>query len=149
MNELEFWSVIAMLDWKETGDDEAVVKLAVDYLSTRADSEIFQFEELLTQYLHGLDTQAHAKEIGEYAYVNEDVHFSVDLFLYARCVVVANGKELFDRVLKNPAQFPKDIEFEAILYIAQNAFELKHDNKDWEYFSSLSYETYANSNGWK
>jgi len=148
MNENEFWSIIGMLNWEESGDDEAVVEPVVNYLSQKTDEEIFQFEELLAQKLFALDTKVHAKEIGEDAYVNEDEYFSVDGFLYSRCVVVANGKELFQNVLENPKEFPKDMEFEAILYVAQEAYEQKND-KEWEYVCPTDYETYKNANGWK
>ncbi|OZG72411.1 hypothetical protein BTA51_14870 [Hahella sp. CCB-MM4] len=148
MNENEFWSIIGMLNWEESGDDEAVVEPVVDLLSQKSDEEIFQFEEILAQKLHALDTKAHAKEIGEDAYVNEKKYFSVDSFLYSRCVVVANGKELFQHILENPKEFPKDMEFEAILYVAQEAYEQKND-KEWEYVSPTDYETYKNISGWQ
>ena len=148
MNENEFWSIIGMLNWEESGDDEAVVEPVVNYLSQKTDEEIFQFEELLAQKLFALDTKAHVKEIGEDAYVNEGEYFSVDGFLYSRCVVVANGKELFQNVLENPNEFPKDMEFEAILYVSQEAYEQKND-KEWEYVSPTDYETYKNASGWK
>ena len=148
MNENEFWSIIERLDWKKTGDDEAVVKPVVECLSNKSDDDIFQFEELLAQKLHALDTKAHAKEIGEDAYVNDKEHFSVDGFLYSRCVVVANGKGLFEHVLNNPVEFPKDMEFEAILYVAQDAYEQKN-NKKWDYVSPTDYETYKNFDGWQ
>jgi hypothetical protein len=148
MNDLEFWNVIEMLNWDEAGDDEAVVKPVVNYLAKKSDEEIFQFEELLAQKLHALDTKSHAKEIGEDAFVNEETYFSVDGFLYSRCVVVANGKELFEHVLQNPSEFPKDMEFEAILYVAREAYEQKNDN-EWEYISPTDYETYKNVSGWQ
>ena len=148
MNEKEFWSIIGMLDWEETGDDEAVVEPVVNCLSKKSDEEIFEFEELLAQKLHALDTKAHAKEIGEDAYVNAEEFFSVDGFLYSRCVVVANGKELFQHILENPKDFPKNMEFEAILYVAQEAYEQKN-NKEWTYVSPTNYETYKNVSGWE
>lgn len=148
MTENEFWSIIGMLDWDESGDDEAVVEPVVDCLSKKSNEEIFQFEELLSQKLHALDTKAHAKEIGEDAYINDKEYFSVDGFLYSRCVVVANGKELFQHILDNPKEFPKDMEFEAILYVAQDAYEHKN-NKEWGYVSSTDYETYKNTSGWQ
>ncbi|WP_064792480.1 DUF4240 domain-containing protein [Shewanella woodyi] len=148
MNENEFWSIIGMLNWEESGDDEAVIEPVVGCLSQKSDDEIFQFEELLAQKLHALDTKEHAKEIGEDAYINDEEYFSVDGFLYSRCVVVANGKELFQHILENPKEFPKDLEFEAILYVAQEAYEQKSD-KEWEYVCSTDYETYKNVSGWK
>mgnify|MGYP000710592592 CR=1 FL=1 len=147
MKEREFWKIIGMLKWDDVEDDEAVVEPVVKYLVKKSNEEIFQFEEFLAQKLYALDTKAHAIEIGEDAYVNDDEYFSVDSFLYSRCVVVANGKELFDRILNNPSDFPKDMEFEAVLYVAQEAYESKND-KEWNYVSPTDYETYKNVNGW-
>lgn len=148
MDENEFWDIVGMLNWDETGDDDAVVEPVVNYLSNQSDEDIFQFDELLAQKLHALDTKAHAKEIGEGAYINDDQYFSVDSFLYSRCVVVANGKELFEHALNNPSEFPKDMEFEAILYVAQDAYERKNGKK-WNYVSPTSYETFKNVGGWE
>ncbi|WP_425460061.1 hypothetical protein [Exilibacterium tricleocarpae] len=50
-------------------------------------------------------------------------------------------------MLKNPMGFPKDMEFEAVLHVAQEAYELKN-NKEWEYVSPTDYEIYKNVNGW-
>jgi len=148
MSEREFWEIVGKLNWDEAGDDEAVVEPVVEYLANKSNQDIFEFEELLAQKLHALDTMAHAKEIGEDAYVSGSDYFSVDGFLYSRCVVVANGKSYFEHVHENPSEFPKDMEFEAILYVAQQAYN-KKNNSEWKYVSPTSYETYENTSGWK
>ena len=147
MNENEFWKIIEMLDWEQSGDDEAVVEPVVSALVKKENEEIYKFEEMLAQKLHALDTKEHAKEIGEEAYVNDDTYFSPDGFLYSRCVVVANGKDFFKHILQNTKEFPKDMEFEPLLYVAQEAYEQKND-REWEYVSEADYETYKNSDGW-
>ncbi len=147
MQEREFWELIGKLDWDESGDDDAVIEPAVASLAKRSVADIFEFEEILARKLNQLDTKAHAKEIGEGAYVNDEEFFSADGFLYSRCVVVANGEELFEHVLNNPKAFPKDMEFEAILGIAQEAYERK-TGSEWEYISSTDYETFSNERGW-
>ncbi|MBL4826139.1 MAG: DUF4240 domain-containing protein [Spongiibacteraceae bacterium] len=148
MNEREFWNIIGKLDWDASGDDEAVVAPMIEALVKKSNEDIFQFEEFFSQKLFALDTMLHAREIGKGAYINDDAYFSVDGFLYSRCVVVANGKELFDCVLDNPQEFPNDMEFEALLYVAQEAYVQKN-KKEWEYVSPTDYETYKNSIGWK
>ncbi len=148
MNEAEFWNIIEKLDWDNSGDDEAVVEPVIEFLTSKPDEDIFMFEEYLAQKLFALDTIEHAKEIGDESYINDDEYFSVDNFLYSRCVVVSNGKEYFEIVLNNPIESPKDMEFESILYVAQEAYERKND-KEWTYVSPTDYETYKNTNGWK
>ena len=55
--------------------------------------------------------------------LDDNSYFSVDEFLYSRCVVVANGKDYYYEVLNNPTKMPKDLEFESLLYIACDAYE--------------------------
>lgn len=148
MKENLFWKLLEKLNWDMTGDDEAVLEPVISELSSMSEADICGFEDILTSKLYALDTLAHAKEIGEDSYIDEDEFFSADAFLYSRCVVVANGKGLFDLVMSNPTEFPKDMEFEALLGIAPEAFERK-TGKEWDYVSPLSYETFSNKEGWK
>lgn len=147
MNEAVFWMIISLFNWDKAGDDEAVIEAAIVELSKKSESEILQFEEILAEKLFELDTLAHAKEIGEEAYVNENEYFSADWFLYSRCVVVANGKELYNEVIKNPSAFPNDLEFEALLSIGPMAYERK-TGKEYNHTTRLSYETFSNKAGW-
>ncbi len=148
MNDEIFWRIINLLNWKKTGDDNAVLKYSVQALSEMEVSEIEKFEDIMSEKLFTLDTLEHAKEIGEEAY-REGKYFSNDWFLYCRCCVVANGNLFYKKVLKNAKSFPKDLEFEALLSIAREAYEMK-TNEEWNYFNDkISYETYSNGEGWK
>lgn len=148
MSDSEFWDLMSKLDWKRAGDDEAVCRPVVEALAAKPVSAIEAFEEALAQKLHALDTEAHAREIGEQAYTGSGEDFSVDWFLYVRCCVVANGKSLFETVLKNPRRMPKDMEFEALLQIAAEAYQSK-TGADFGFTSSVSYETFSNKAGWQ
>ena len=78
-----------------------------------------------------------------------DPGLSVDEFLYARCVVVANGRQFFDAVLAEPKQMPKDMEFESLLYVARTALKKKTGRDDAEPDEpAVSYETFSNRAGW-
>lgn len=147
MNDSEFWDLIGKLDWKETGDDEAVCRPLVEALAAMPVSAIEAFEEMLALKLHALDTEAHAREIGDEAYTGADEHFSADWFLYVRCCVVANGRSLFETVQKNPKRMPKDMEFEALLQVAAEAHTTK-TGEDFDFTPSFSYETFSNKAGW-
>lgn len=146
MTEEVFWRIIGLLNWKKLGDDDAVIEPAIKALSLMTTDEIFKFEDILSEKLYALDTELHAREIGEDAY-QPDKHFSVDWFLYARCVVVANGPELFEYVINHPAAIPKDCEFEALLYIGPTAYERKTGD-EFDHVPALSYETFSNNLGW-
>jgi len=148
MTEVVFWTLLSLLNWDESGDDEAVIEPVVVALSVKSANEILQFEEILSEKLYALDTIEHAREIGEDAYVNDKQHFSVDWFLYARCVVISNGEELYKEVISTPKSFPKDMEFEALLSIGPAAFERK-TSQEYNHITKVSYETYSNKSGWK
>lgn len=147
MDETEFWRIIGLFNWKRTGDDDAVLKPAVKELAKRSLEDIAAFEEILSRKLYALDTMAHAKQIGADAYA-DGKHFSVDLFLYARCCVVANGPDVYASVLSDPAEFPKDMDFEALLELASAAYELKSGEAPGAFDTSVSYETFSNQAGW-
>lgn len=69
-------------------------------------------------------------------------------FLYVRCCVVANGEDFFERVLNHPKEMPKDMDYEPILYLAEEAYEQRM-NKELDYETGCDYETFSNHKGWK
>jgi hypothetical protein len=140
LSEAHFWSIIDRLDWSKLGDNDAVVASAVAYLASLPVGFIYQFEDLLSEKLHQLDTRQHAAKSTE--------PFSVDEFLYQRCAVVANGKTVFNTVLKDPSQMPNEVDFEPLLYIAADAYTLK-TGKTFDYLPTYSVETFANKTGWQ
>jgi len=113
-----------------------------------ASQSIRQFEERLATLLHQLDTQEHAKHIGEPLYVDAESGFSADGFLYARCAAVANGRDFYAAALADPSCMPKDMEFEALLSIASSAFEAR-TGESLDYQAGCSYESFSNLAGWK
>lgn len=148
MSDELFWHIIDSFDWRYEGDDEKVLEPAVNILKKLPVNEIMKFEEALAYKLYLLDTKEHAKNIGQYSYYETNSYFSPDIFLYCRCAVVVNGKDFYNAVLKNPKKMPKDLEFESLLYLASTSYELKTENP-FEYFTSYSYETFSNEEGWK
>jgi predicted DNA-binding WGR domain protein len=147
MSDPVFWRIIGLFDWKKTGDDDEVLKPAVMALSQMTVEQIERFEDVLAEKLFSLDTEAHARNIGEDSYSGDDKFFSVDLFLYARCVVVANGESYYANVLSHPADMPKDMEFECLLNLAGSAYQ-KKTGKELEHSAPVSYETFSNAPGW-
>jgi hypothetical protein len=147
MTDRDFWALIALLDWDKTGNDDAVLEPVIAALAARPIRDIESFEDHLAKKLHALDTEAHARHIGEDSF-RDRKHFSVDAFLYARCCVVANGKKVFDTTVAHPKEMLEDMEFEALLSVASKAFERK-TGKPFTYSAKTSYETFANAKGWK
>lgn len=146
MNEELFWKLMAELKEEKT-DMDAVIAPLIEALSKRSLADIYQFEEILADKLYQLDGKKYAEQMGEYAY-QEGKHFSVDFFLYARCWVVASGKTAFQQTLTDPSKMPRNSDFEALLYVAEKAYELKTGKSDYSYFPQKSYETYSNAVAW-
>ena len=142
-----FWKLIARLDWEKTGDDDAVIAPVVKALASGTVADIKAFEETLAHMLYLLDTRPHAEQIGHCAWTGDEVHFSVDSFLYARCAAVANGRAFFQRALADPAAMPKDLELEPLLSVAGAAYE-ERTGKEWDYVTGCDYETFSNRKGW-
>lgn len=142
MPEDQFWEIIGSLDWAKEGDDEAVLEPAVQRLSEFPEKAIYSFYDILSEKLFLLDGREYAIHSTE-----EENHFSADLFLYGRCCVVANGREVYERVLNNPATFPKDLFFEALLQLPEKAY-FRKTGKPLEHIPKYIYETGFNPGGW-
>jgi hypothetical protein len=147
LSEARFWAIIDKFNWEYEEDNDGVLEPAIDYLSTQPVRHIFEFADLLSEKLYALDARKYAQNIGEDAWL-PNRYFSVDNFLYARCCVVANGKNAFEKVLKNPLLMPQDRTFEDILYIASTAYKRKM-NKKYNYAPTYPIETYSNKEGWQ
>ena len=146
MNEELFWKIIGKFDWEKKGDNRAVMEPAIRFLSQCSIKNIKVFHDILSEKLYALDGERYARHTGSSAY-SENGPFSVDVFLYARCCVVANGREYYEHVLQDPTEMPKDLTFEAILNLPAFAFELK-TGLEFEHIPSKNYETFFNTEGW-
>lgn len=142
-----FWSLISLLDWRRADDPEAVVGPLIRALAKRSIDDIQAFDDLLAEKLHSLDGEAWAREMGEYAFRDDGGNFSQDFFLYARACVIANGRALYDAVLADPAQMPKDVDFEPLLYVASMAYEEK-TGAEYPHVPAKNIETFANWAQW-
>ncbi len=138
----EYWAIIHALDWDKEGDDKAVLSPAVQLLSEQDEGFILDFHDWFAGQLYRLDGEAYAD-----ASVEEGEHFSSDLFLYARCAVLANGKIFYERVKANPADFPKDLFFEALLSLPDLAYKRK-TGKELPQPPKYIYETGFNPEDW-
>ena len=147
MNNEEFWKLISLIDVDalDEEDDEAAVEKLTEELSTKVEKEIGEFEEILSQYLYKIDGKKWCEESGE----SSD---STDGFLYARCYVVARGKDIYEAVLNNPSLMPKSCDewAESLLYVAARAWAeaTGNDEEDFELFASVSSETGSNEAQW-
>ncbi|MFN0217062.1 MAG: DUF4240 domain-containing protein [Saprospiraceae bacterium] len=148
MDEAQFWAIINLLDWR-TMNADSVISPAIEALSQFSKSDINAFHELLNEKLYTLDDRRFAEQLGSNRYPpDEGKNFSVDGFLYARCCVVANGKEFYEAVVADPTKMPKEYGFESLLYLPRQAWKLKTGQDDYDYFPKIWSETFSNPAGW-
>jgi len=143
MDEDAFWGIIARLDWGRKGDNVAVQEPAVQALAQLSEEAIAVFEDILSEKLWQLDTEAHARPFMD---KHPKGRLSVDDFLYVRCCVVANGQAAFEDILTHPEHIP-DLAFGALLNLTDRAFQRK-TGRAMDHIPAYDYETYSNTNGW-
>ena len=146
LSEAHFWKIIDLLDWTQS-DDDLILEPSIAYLAANSVRSILEFADLLSEKLYALDGKAYAQHIGTTAW-KLDSFFSVDNFLYARCCVIANGQDFYQKVLENPTLMPKDTTFESLLYLPSMAYERKL-NKKYNYTPTHSIETYSHKEAWQ
>lgn len=141
-----FWKTIELCDWDHEGDDELVLMPVINYLASKEDSDIFEFDNQMSELLYALDTKELAKQCE-----NVSGYFSDDEFLYSRCVAIINGTDYYEAALQGEVKDMWDLEFESLLYVPMIAWALKNqkDEDDYPHETSVSYETGSNEEGWK
>jgi len=148
MNQSEFWRLIGKIDLGALcdGDEEGAVKPLGEALAECSEGEIHEFENILAQCLYDIDGEVYADEA-------EESGQSGDGFLYARCFVVAKGKQHYDAVKADPTKMPKSLDewCESLLYVSQRAWAVAtgEDEESWDHQSPVSYETGSNSANWE
>lgn len=146
LSEQDFWDLVARLDWRKKGDDDAVIEPVVAALAAAPLRHIYDFKDILSQKLYLLDTFRHAGQIGESAYPS-DQNFSPDGFLFARCCAVANGRDAYEQARRDPAAMPKNLEFAPLLRIANEAYR-RQKGTLLRYVAAYPIETFSNEKGW-
>ena len=141
----DFWGLVAKIDRAqigETKDDEAALAPLVTALAALPRARIEAFEDDLAAALFALDGKTYAEAAGESGQ-------SDDGFLYARCWVVAQGREHYASVLAEPSLMPRDVDawFEPLLDAARAAWEEK-TGAEWDHTPPHDWETGSNSAAW-
>jgi hypothetical protein len=142
-----FWQIIDLFDWESVGNDSGVIEASIEALSALSDDDIVGFQETLHNKLFELDAERFARQIGKESYRGPAQSFSKSWFLNVRCCAVANGRELFEEILRDAENMPKDLGFRAICRVAPEAYFRKTGQK-LSYTPLKSIETFSNTAGW-
>ena len=146
-----FELIMNVCDWDKSGDDDQVLAPLVDHLSKQSDEYIFAFEDIMSELLYEIDTRKNYEKAAGIISKNSDLYLSDDLFLYSRCVAIINGKDYYNKVKNGKITDLWNSEFEAILYVARDAWARKHGKSasEFPHISPVSYETGSNKAGWE
>ena len=125
MTEEQFWRLIKQSK-RGTEDCEEQAEKLILVLTKLEPKEIIEFD----RYLFKLKVEAYRWDLWAVAYIING-GCSDDGFEYFRGWLIAQGKEFFESVIKNPEHAAKkvkdgeEVECESILYAAQSAYEQK------------------------
>lgn len=146
----EFWDLIDLLGGR--ADDDACERLT-EVLATRSKSTIVGFADRLAEALYRLDRA----DLAALPYIDAadrqgvPVPMTSDGFLYARCGVVAAGREAYAHVLADSSVFcsytAAEFDGEALLFVAGDAWE-DLTGRPWDHEEPFDYETGSNPDGW-
>ncbi|MCM1327663.1 MAG: DUF4240 domain-containing protein [Lachnoclostridium sp.] len=139
-----FWNTMKLCDWGNEGDDDKVLEPVIQYLSKQDDSLIFKFDDLMIELLHQLDTKKLLEQCEKVEPLTSD-----DSFLYSRCVALINGPAYYEKVLLGEEEGVWSMEFEALLYVPQKAWALKHNSLVDYYPHSFHYGADSDQANWK
>jgi len=87
LSENQFWKFIALIDWQQK-ESKKILQPIIKALADTDECAINQFSESLAFHLRQLDGPAFTESLK-----GNELGFSADTFLYARCLVVAKGEK--------------------------------------------------------
>jgi len=133
-----FWALIEQVDLKADTAEEISSPL-ISALVKLDKEELIDFIVERDTKLRSLDGPAFHEASG--------TSHSADGFLYARCAVVAMGREYYQRVLEQPSSFPQNVWAEWLLYSGEKAYKKRFGEK-LDFFSGINYESFFNDELW-
>jgi Protein of unknown function (DUF4240) len=142
----DFWKLIEHIDrdalQRGEGFDELALQPLIGVLAVLTQPELQSFQDHLAQMLYELDGRRYAAAAGESGR-------SDDGFLYARCFVVAMGRDVYGRTLRDPDLMPKTLDrwCEPLLYATSRAWEVAHGERV-QFDTKVSFETGSNGALW-
>ena len=125
MNEIEFWNLIATAKEQSKGNGDQQVASIQESLTQLPESAILEFDRLLNEFM----AKSYTRNLWAAAYIING-GCSDDGFEYFRAWLIAQGKEVFQKALKDPETLvdvavPEESDLELLLYAAVNAYTSK------------------------
>ena len=125
-------------DRSSSDDKDAILEPLISYLAKLGDEAIFSFDDKMAELLYALDTRKVIDRMDD----DRTNSFSVDDFLYARCVALVNGESTYQAVLNGSVKLRWDMQFRPILYVPAKAWARLHNKTRNDYPHKYSYEVF-------
>lgn len=148
MTEAEFWELIGKVDRRllEELDEDGALRPLYETLRGQPEARLAGFGEWLARVLHAIDGKVWAENAGISG-------TSDDGFLYARCYVVAQGRDFYEAIRSDPRRFPKSVDFwcEGLLYQHRHAWAAGtgREVSEWPFETSVSFESGSHRELWQ
>lgn len=139
MNELEFWRIIELSGSPDSTDPDEQCARITELLSSKSVSEIVAFHNIHDQIL----VRSYTWGLIESCYIITH-YVSDDVFQDFRNWIILNGKERFEKTLKNPDYLAtfinvddpvEEITGEALLYVCEEAYSGEVEELEEQYES--------------
>lgn len=137
-----FWNTMELCDYSKY-DNIEILQPVIDHLATLEDEKIYDFDSIMSKLLYDIDSVELFKACQKmWKYVPDD-HF-----LYNRCCVLIQGKEIYHAVNKGEFGDNLDGDFMDILDVPKLSWEKKHNNTNYKFTPKYDYVTGSNSDNW-
>lgn len=147
MTEAEFWEIIGAIDRNllQDGKEDEALRPLHNALCSQSEARLADFGEWLACALYAIDGKVWADNAGVSG-------TSDDGFLYARCYIVARGRDFYEAVRSDPQRFPKSLDCwcEGLLYQHRLAWAARggREASEWPFEASVSFETGSHYDLW-
>jgi hypothetical protein len=130
----EFWGLTERTHEASDGDPEKQRNLLIEELVEMPIEEIFDYQRIHDQ----LENESYRTEIWNVAYIIGQ-GCGNDSFDDFRCWLIAQGKSVFERTLRDPDSLADyvsverrfETQWEGLLYVAAYAYQEKLNTEDW------------------
>lgn len=134
-----FWGILKKGDWNNE-DEEKVFEPILQFLTSHNDKYIFDFHDLMSEFLYQLDR----KEILEKSIHQQNV--SDEDFLYQRAYVLTNGNKYYHDIISLIKPMDGELKCPQLLTIPAKAWSIKNNQPLDKYPHTPKYTIQTKSN---
>ena len=134
-----FWGILKKGDWNNENTDE-VFEPIINFLVNHKDQYIFDFHDLMSEFLYELDR----KEIYEHS-INQE-QFNEEDFLNQRAYVLTNGNKYYHDIISLIKPLDGELKCPQLLTLPAKAWSIKNNKSIEKYPHTPTYNIQTKSN---